>query len=170
MDRHEVGPELRLLRRDPEEVVLFHVDDRPVLPGGLDERLVERDRPDREGGRLDDPAPDLRKVAAGGEFHQRIGTGTLCLPDLLDLHIDVDHIRRRPDARVDLRAEPFADTADLHLPVGRDRNDDMAFSHAVPDELLRDTFRCCDDPHLLGDDATSGVFYETHDLIFEEKS
>ena len=170
MDRHEVGPELRLLRRDPEEVVLFHVDDRPVLPGGLDERLVERDRPDREGGRPDDPAPDLRKVAAGGEFHQRICTGALGLPDLLDLHIDVDDIRRRPDARIDLGAEPFADTADLHFPVGGDRNDDVALGHAAPDELFGYTFRCCDDPHLFGDDAAPGVFYETHGFIFEEKS
>ncbi len=170
VDRHEVGPELRLLRCYPKEVILFHMDDRPVLPGGLDERLVERDRPDRKGGRLDDAAPDLYKIPAGGEFHQRIGAGTLGLPGLLDLHINIDDIRRRPDTRVDLGPEPFADTTDLYLPVRRDRNDDMPSGHAAPDKIFRYTFRCCDDPHLLGDDATLCVFYETHGFTVGRKS
>ncbi len=170
MDCHEVGPEFRLLRRDPEEVVFFHVDDRAILPGGLDERLVKRDRPDREGRRPDDPAPDLRHVAAGGELHQGIGTGTLGLPGLLDLHIYIDDIRGRPDACVDLRAEPFADTADLHLPVRRDRDDDVTLGHAAPDEIFSYTFCCCDGSHLLGDDAALCVFYETHGHMFVEKS
>ncbi len=140
-----------------------------MIPGGLDERLVERDRPDREGGHLDDPAPDLQEIPAGGELHQRIRAGKLGLPGLLDLHIDIDDIRRRPDARVDLGPEPFPYTADLHLPVGRDRDGDMRPGHTPPDKVLGYTLRCCDYSHLFSDDATFRVFYETHDDMVGRK-
>ena len=58
---HEVRAELRLLRGDPEEIVGVHEDNAALVPGRLDEGLVQGHRTDRERGVLDDATPDSRK-------------------------------------------------------------------------------------------------------------
>ncbi|OPX66716.1 MAG: hypothetical protein A4E37_01832 [Methanoregulaceae archaeon PtaB.Bin056] len=162
MDCHEVGPKFRLLGGDAEEVVLLHVHDRTVFPCGLDECLVERDASDREAGRRDHTFPDLDEVSARGELHQGVGPCKLCLAGLFDLHLDVDDIRRGPDGGVHLCAQPFADPADLHVPVGGDRYHDVAAGNSPPDELLGHPFLPGHDLHLIGDDAGPSIVNKAH--------
>ena len=162
VDRHEVGAGLRLLGRDPEEVVLVHVDDRAVPDGGLDEGLVERDRADGEFRGLDHAPPDLDEVAAGRELHQGVGAGELGLPRLLDLDVDVDEIGRGPDGGVHLGAEAFTDPAEPDVPVRRDGNDDVAARDAAPHDLGVEPLLPCDLPDLLGDDPLLRVEHQTH--------
>ena len=169
VDRHEVRAEFCLLGRDPEEVVLFHVDDGAILFDCLDECLVERDTSHREGGVRDDLSPDLGKVPTGREFHEGIGTGSFGLFCLLNFLGNIDDIGGGPDRGIHLGAEPLADTADLYFPVGRDRDNDVAFGNAAPDEVFGDSFLCRDLFHLFCDDAALGICDNTHTLPVRRK-
>jgi len=65
VDGHEVGAQLRLLRSNPEEVVLLHMDYSAVFVDRLDKRLVERYTADGKCGVPDYLAADLGKISTG---------------------------------------------------------------------------------------------------------
>ena len=168
VDGHEVRAGLGLLGRDPEEVVLAHVDDRTVAHGGLDEGLVERHGADGETRGFDHAPPDLDEVAAGRELHQGVGARELCLPGLLDLDVDVHEVGGGSDGGVHLGAETLADPAEPDVPVRRDGNDDVTARDAASYDLGVEPLLPCDLPDLLGDDPLLRVEHQTHRRAWEK--
>ena len=162
MDSHEVGAELSLLSGDSEEIILLHVYHSAVPDGCFDECLVERDTADREARVCDDLSPYLLEIAAGRELHQGISASQLGLPGLLDFHGNINDIGRGADGSIHLGPQSFADPADLHLAIWRDRDDNVSPGNPAPYKVFRDTFLLCNNLHLFGDDALFGICNNTH--------
>jgi hypothetical protein len=170
VDRHEVRTEFCLFSRDPEEVILFHVDDCAVFFHSLNESLVQRNTSDREGGVCNYLFSDLGKIAAGRELHESIGARTLGLFCFLDFLRNIDNIGGSPDGCIHFRAEALADTADLDVTVRGDRDDDVPLGYTAPDKVLGDSFLCRNPFHLIRGDAALGISNNTHAYLVSQKS
>jgi len=122
------------------------------------ERLVDRNRPDRDGGVADDPFTRLVNVAAGREIHHRVGAPQRCPAELLDLLVDRRGDDGVADVGVDLHGEVAADDHRLKLRViDVRRNDRAPARHFGPHEVGLEPFADADELHLRRDDAFARV-------------
>ena len=118
------------------------------------ERLINRDRADRNRRRIDDGLADARDVAAGGQIHDRVGAVLHRVAQFFELFVDVRSDRGVADVGVDLAFRRDADGHRLEVAmIDVGRNDHAAARDLRPDQLRREVLAVRDMPHLFGDDA-----------------
>ncbi len=157
VEGHVVDPLLGL--------VLDHVE-QPLLAQVLDlldllDRLVHRDRADRDRAGGDDRAADRVDVAAGGQVHHGVGAELDGHLQLGQLVVDVGGDGRVADVGVDLAGGLDADPHRLQallevLAVGGDHHPPPG--DLGPDQLGVDLLAPGDVFHLGGDVASAGLF------------
>ncbi len=124
------------------------------------QRLVDRDRADRDGGVADDPFARGVDVVPGGQVHDGVRAPLRGPLQLVDLLGDGAGHGGVADIGVDLHQERLADDHRLGFGVvdvvGNDR---PARGHLAADQLHIAVLAQRHEPHFLGDHAVPGVVH-----------
>jgi hypothetical protein len=158
VDRHEIDAVLCLPFDDTEEIILRAVGDLSAPLRHLHDRLVDRDRPQRDGASLEDRAPDRIDVATGGEIHQRIGPRIDSGIEFLQLDPGIIVVGTRADIGIDLCAQAFPDPYDPAVSARISGDHGPAVSDESPELFGIDSFKLCDFLQCGTDLARPGLF------------
>jgi hypothetical protein len=160
VDGDEVDAVIEMLDDAGKDVLDGHVDDRLLLAvDGVESGLIEGDGADTGIGLGDDGAADLVDRPAGGEVHDRVGTGGDRHPRLFQLLVDAGIVAAGADIGVDLGAQPEADgERDAVGAAVVVADDGSAVSDALAQEFRIDPFGCSGLLHQIGNQARTGGF------------
>ena len=138
--RHEIDAVFRLALDDSEKIFLCAVRYLPAPSRHIDDRLVDRNRPHRDGAFLEDRPPDRVDVSACREVHQRVGSRFDRDFELLQLYRGIVVVGTGTYVGVDLRAQALPYT---YHPAVRTRvpvDHDPAVGDKDPDLFGIDSF------------------------------
>ncbi len=122
--------------------------------------LIHRNRANRYCRMLDHCRPDLVKVSAGTEIHDRICTILQADIDLFDLTLHIGCQCRRSDIGIDLTGRNHPDRHWYLVVVIDIRRDDASSSGNLrPQQLRVYFFYLCHIRHLFGNDALFGIIH-----------
>ncbi len=162
VDGHVVHALLGLLLNDLQH----HVDVQILHAADAGESFVNRHSADGHRRGFDDRLANAGNIAAGGQIHHRVRAVPDGVLELLDLACNVRRGGGVADVGVHLAQRVDADAHGLQIGVMDVGGDDHApAGDFVAHEIGFDFFALCDEFHLLGDPALTGVMHLRADAV-----